>query len=36
MEGLESEESDAVLLLAREKLGLAREGEIVVKVPDKR
>ena len=36
VEGLESDDSEALLLIAREKLGLALEGEIVVKIPGKR
>lgn len=35
VEGLEADDSEAILLLAREKLGLALDGQIVVKVPEK-
>ncbi|MBI1356296.1 MAG: hypothetical protein GC160_18295 [Acidobacteria bacterium] len=35
VESLASDDSEAIQLLAREKLGLARRGEIVVKVPNK-
>ena len=35
VEGLESEDSEAILLEARRVLGVARPGEIIVKIPNK-
>ncbi len=35
VEGLESEEGEAILIEARRVLGVARPGEIIVKIPNK-